>query len=214
MRNARKGPLCSLRSTKALISLRKCAGWSGPSLTIHRLNRYCSLCRRIENVRITLHGCARLSWPLLFAHGVKALFPHHSCFFLRINRRIFFLNCIIGLSRHIAKMYPFYVYRCVDVITTIYSVSCYQARCQQRSHPNVPFRMVWTKKSPKYAFTRDVNKGVFRMCIFVVQLCRFARCEQRSHPFVPFRMVWTKESSECAFSYVINKVVIQMCLFI
>ena len=36
--NAWKGPLCSLRASKALISLRNCAGWSGPCCPLTESN--------------------------------------------------------------------------------------------------------------------------------------------------------------------------------
>ena len=76
MHNARKVPLCSLRSTKILISLRICAGWSGPLLTTYRINKYCSVCRRTENVGITLHRCAGwMSGPSLFSQA-KRPFSH------------------------------------------------------------------------------------------------------------------------------------------
>ena len=75
MLNARKGPLCNLRTTKALISLRICAGWSGRSLSAYRINGYCSICRRTGNVQIRLHGCARSSGLSLFAYGIMAFLP-------------------------------------------------------------------------------------------------------------------------------------------
>ena len=44
MRNVPKGPLCKLRTTQALISLRIRAGWSWPSLSAYRISGYCSIC--------------------------------------------------------------------------------------------------------------------------------------------------------------------------
>ena len=43
MINARKGPLCNLWTTQALISLCIRAGWSVPSLCAYRINEYCSM---------------------------------------------------------------------------------------------------------------------------------------------------------------------------
>ena len=68
MRNARKGSLCDLRTTQAQISLRISAGWSGPSLSVFRINRYCRICRRTENAKIRLHVCACWSGPTLTAN--------------------------------------------------------------------------------------------------------------------------------------------------
>ena len=73
MRIARKGPLCNLRTTQALISLRIC--WSGPSLSAYKINGYSSICRIIENGQIRLHGYACCSRPSLFAYDIIALFP-------------------------------------------------------------------------------------------------------------------------------------------
>ena len=73
-RNARKRPLCTLRITKALISLRICAVWSGPALSAYRTSTYCSTCRWTENVQTRVHGCARLSAHSLFAYGIRAFF--------------------------------------------------------------------------------------------------------------------------------------------
>ena len=68
MRNARKWPLCNLRTTQAQISLRISAGWSGSSLSAYRINGYCRICRATENAQIGLHWCARWSGPKLFVH--------------------------------------------------------------------------------------------------------------------------------------------------
>ena len=75
MRNARKGPLCNLRTTQALITLHICAGWSGPLLPTDRINVYRSICWQTENIQIRLHGCACSSGPSLFAYGIRSFFP-------------------------------------------------------------------------------------------------------------------------------------------
>ena len=72
--NVRKWPLCNWRTTQAKISLRICTSWSGPLLSAYRINGYCNICRRTENVQIRLYGCV----PLLFAHDIRALFPRCS----------------------------------------------------------------------------------------------------------------------------------------
>ena len=74
MLKARNGPLCKLRTTQALVSLRICAGWPGPSLSAHRISGYYSICRRTENAQIRLHRCARWSGPTLSANCIRALF--------------------------------------------------------------------------------------------------------------------------------------------
>ena len=76
MCNGRKGLLSNLRTTQAQISLRICAGLSGPSLSAYRSNGYSSIFRRTKNVQIRLHGCA-CSSGLLFAALIwhKGLFP-------------------------------------------------------------------------------------------------------------------------------------------
>ena len=74
MCKARKGPLCNLQTTKALISLRICTGWSGPSLSAYWINGYCSICQRTENVQIRQHRCVHFSGSPLFAYGIRALF--------------------------------------------------------------------------------------------------------------------------------------------
>ena len=48
MLKAREGPLYEMRTTQALISLRRCAGWSGPSLSAYRINGYCTICRQTD----------------------------------------------------------------------------------------------------------------------------------------------------------------------
>ena len=73
MRNAWKGPLCNLQTTKAQISLRISAGWSGSSLSAYRISRYCGVCQRIENAPII--RCAR-SGPTLSANCIRA---HFAC---------------------------------------------------------------------------------------------------------------------------------------
>ena len=80
--NTRKWPVWNLRTTQALISLRTRAGWSELVLFANRINEYCSICRRTENVQIRLHGCARSSGPTLFAYGIRALsqVAHHVMF--------------------------------------------------------------------------------------------------------------------------------------
>ena len=70
-----KRPLRNMRTMQALISLRICAGWSGPSLSTYRINGYCSICLRTKNVQIRLHGCARSSGPSLFTNGIRAFLP-------------------------------------------------------------------------------------------------------------------------------------------
>ena len=75
MRSTQKGPLCNMWTMQALISLRICAGWSGPALSTYRINRYCSICRRTENVQIRLHRCTCSSGSSLFAHGIRSFFP-------------------------------------------------------------------------------------------------------------------------------------------
>ena len=49
--------------------------WSGPLLPAYRINGYCIICQGIGNVQIRLHRCTRASGPLLFAYGIRALFP-------------------------------------------------------------------------------------------------------------------------------------------
>ena len=78
MRKARNGPLCNLRTTQALISLRICAGSSRPPLSAYRINGYGSICRRTESVQISLHGCASSSGPSLFAHGIRSFSPRYA----------------------------------------------------------------------------------------------------------------------------------------
>ena len=46
MCNTWKGPLCSLRTMQAQISLCIGAGWSGPSLSAYRINGYCNICQQ------------------------------------------------------------------------------------------------------------------------------------------------------------------------
>ena len=70
-----KKPLCNLRTTQVQISLRECAGWSGPSTSAYRINGYCSLCERTDNAQIRLHGWACWSVSSLFAYDIRALFP-------------------------------------------------------------------------------------------------------------------------------------------
>ena len=84
MRNARKGHLWSIRTTQVLIRLCICTGWSGSLLPTTRINGYCSICRRTENVRIRLHRCARSSWPSLFRYDIKAFLAHFALIILSI----------------------------------------------------------------------------------------------------------------------------------
>ena len=96
MLNARKWPLCNLRITQTLISLRIRASWSGPSLSACRINGYCSLCRRPENIQIRLHWCACSSGHSLFAYGTRALFLRCASYgrrFCEKNRTLVQLNC-------------------------------------------------------------------------------------------------------------------------
>ena len=72
--NARKGPLCNLRTTQAQISLRISTGWSGPSLSAYRINGYCSICLRTENGQIRLFGCACWSGSTLSASCIRPNF--------------------------------------------------------------------------------------------------------------------------------------------
>ena len=72
MCNARKGPICSLQTMQAFISLHICAGWSRASLSADRINGYCSICKLSENAQIRLHGWEGSSRPPLFAYGLRA----------------------------------------------------------------------------------------------------------------------------------------------
>ena len=83
--NMRKEPLCDLWTMQALISQRICTGWSGPALSIYRINGYCSIYRWTENVQIRLHGCACLSGPSLFAYGIRAIFPSCTSYVLLLK---------------------------------------------------------------------------------------------------------------------------------
>ena len=47
----------------------------GLIVSAYRINGYCSICRRTENVLIGLHGCARSSGPALFAYDIKLFSP-------------------------------------------------------------------------------------------------------------------------------------------
>ena len=95
----------TLRTTQALISLRIRTGWSGPSLSAYRINRYCSICRRTENVQTRLHGCARSSGHSLFAYDIRKRWRFRSvsifCFpfrkhFLYKLYRLLKLTCSIS----------------------------------------------------------------------------------------------------------------------
>ena len=50
MHNIGKGPLCNLRTMRALISLRICVGWTGPSLPAYRINGYCSIWQKKQRI--------------------------------------------------------------------------------------------------------------------------------------------------------------------
>ena len=65
--STRKGPLCNLRTTQALISLPISAGWSVPSLSAYRIDGYCRICRQTKNVEVRLH---RSHLDLLCSHVV------------------------------------------------------------------------------------------------------------------------------------------------
>ena len=69
-----KGPLCILRTTQTLISLRISAGWSGPLLSTYETSGFCSISRRTDNAQIRLHRWARWSWPTLSANCIRPLF--------------------------------------------------------------------------------------------------------------------------------------------
>ena len=62
MRNTWKWPLC-IRT-----------GWSRPSLSAYRINGYCSICRRTENVQIKTARMHSSSEPSLFAYGIRGHF--------------------------------------------------------------------------------------------------------------------------------------------
>ena len=79
--NAWKGPFCTLRTTQALISMRICAGWSGPALSAYRVRGCCSTCRQTVNDQIRLHRCARWSGPTLSAKCITFFVRTASCGF-------------------------------------------------------------------------------------------------------------------------------------
>ena len=72
MPNVQKGPLCSLRSTQAQISLRISAGWSGPLLPSYRIGGECS-----DQIAWML-----MPGPSLFAYDIRALFPRWALYIL------------------------------------------------------------------------------------------------------------------------------------
>ena len=78
MSNARNGPLCNVWTTQAQISLRICAGWSGPSFSAYRISGYCSIQRLTENPQIRLHRCTSWFGPILSANCIRALFMYYA----------------------------------------------------------------------------------------------------------------------------------------
>ena len=74
MRKHTKTALMHLRTMQALISLRSCE----PALPAYRINGYCSICWWTEIVEIRLHKCPHSSGTLLYAHAVRAFFPHYA----------------------------------------------------------------------------------------------------------------------------------------
>ena len=76
MHNEWKGPLCSLRTMLALISLGLCPGWPGPSLSAYRITGYCCICQQTVKAQIRLHGCACWSGPTLSANCIRTLFVY------------------------------------------------------------------------------------------------------------------------------------------
>ena len=51
----------------------------GSSLSSYRSNGCCSICQRIKNVQIRLHGCARWSGPSLFPFRIRAFLFLDAC---------------------------------------------------------------------------------------------------------------------------------------
>ena len=90
MHSTLKGLLYNLGTTKALISLCICTGWSGLLLSTYRMNGYCSICWWTENVQIRLYWYACSSVYLLVAYGMRAFL--HCCTSYMIRALVFLTN--------------------------------------------------------------------------------------------------------------------------
>ena len=78
IRNAWKVSVCQMRTTKAQISLRLCAGWSGPLLSSYWINGYYRMYLWTEKALIRLRDCPDWSGHSSFAFYIRAYFVFYA----------------------------------------------------------------------------------------------------------------------------------------
>ena len=108
-----KRPISRMRATKAQISLRKCAGWSGPSLPVYRSIGHCKIYGRIENALDRLCGahadlglcCLNMTWGR-FSHIVALSYSAEGQTSCRsLNNTPSVLSCGVSFLRLLRLLY-------------------------------------------------------------------------------------------------------------
>ena len=122
--NREKGSLCQIRTAKGLISLRYCAGWSGPTMfakcIVHDLTRMCmnsivpySNLRRSTGPSLFLYseGPFSHSWKHIFNRGPESTYRYHDQFEWRVCLVYIFNKKKVQLT---LTMYYTLSWRCQD----------------------------------------------------------------------------------------------------